>query len=92
MNSNELFLRIIELGIPYDSHASDLYIPKTEQTTKLISEYEFKENVTTFIANTEDVRCRACGHKIKQPKEVWYDIPFAYAPFWERVKCNGQRV
>lgn len=70
MTSNELFSKIIELGISYDSHESDLYIPKTEQTEKLISEYEFKENVTTFISQIE--------------KTTWYDIPFAYIPFWDK--------
>lgn len=70
MTSNELFMRIIEFGIPYENHASDLYIPKTEQNTKLIAVYEFKENVTTFISQIE--------------KTMWYDIPFAYQPYWSR--------
>lgn len=75
MNSNELFAKIIALAIPHSSHASDLYIPKTEQTIKLIKEYEFEKSVTLFISQID--------------KTVWYDVPFCYIPFWEKVGGNG---
>lgn len=60
---------------------------KTDQTTKLISEYKFKENVTTFYSYIEDEKCKECGHVIKQHRETWYDIPFAFPPYWEE-KCK----
>lgn len=52
-----------------DHHCSDLYTPVNEVTKKLIENYEFKENVRTFI-NAND-------------KKEWFDIPFAYNPYWE---------
>ncbi len=52
-----------------DHHESDLYLRKTAKSIKLISEYEFKNNVSWF-------RC-AIEH------DIWYEIPFAYDPFWE---------
>ena len=57
-----------ELGIEFDNHESDLYIPANEVTTKLIDAYDFKQNVTKF-------RNESNGKQ-------WYDIPFAYDTFW----------
>lgn len=47
-----------------DHHESDLYLKVNENSKKLIEEYDFKENVTTFIDEIDD--------------ELWYDIPFAW--------------
>lgn len=57
-----------------DHHESDLYVPVTETTSALIKEYVFKMNVTTFI-----------NQKNGKP---YYDIPFAYDPYWENKKCG----
>jgi hypothetical protein len=64
-----LFEQVKAAGIPYASHATDLYIPVTDQTRALINSYEFKPNVTTFTNQVEG--------------GLWYDIPFAYLPAWE---------
>jgi hypothetical protein len=48
---------------------SDLYLRKNSISDKLVNEYEFKQNVKTFKDNIDHV--------------LWYDIPFAYTPFWE---------
>jgi hypothetical protein len=47
-----------------DHHESDLYLRKNENSTKLVNEYEFKQNVTTFRDNIDHV--------------LWYEIPFQY--------------
>jgi len=69
----ELYDEVIRLGIPYDSHESDLYIPVTPETEALIGEYEFRSNVTRFESE---------GTLL--PRGMWFDIPFAYAPWWRR--------
>jgi hypothetical protein len=56
-------------GVPIGSHESDLYAKVTPESTKIIDAYKLKSNVTTFISNRDD--------------KPWYDIPFAYDPFWE---------
>ena len=56
-----------------DHHESDLYLRKTPKTEKLINEYEFKNNVSVFRD--------AIDH------ELWYEIPFAYTPFFEE-RCK----
>lgn len=55
-----------------DHHESDLYLRKTPESAKLIEGYTFKQNITTFIDGIEGV--------------VWYEIPFAYDPFWNERK------
>lgn len=67
-----LFQQVQEMGIEYSNHLSDLYIPVNEQTEKLVSNYEFKQSVKIFTNNID--------------KKSWYDIPFAYAPYWENRK------
>lgn len=61
-------------GVEIDNHESDLYVPVNPVTTHFIEQYEHKANVTTF------------EHSIDG--KLWYDIPFAYMPFWER-KADG---
>lgn len=54
------------------NHESDLYLKKTEISSKLIEEYEFKASVREFYSNIDH--------------QLWYDIPFAYDPFWEKIE------
>ena len=53
MNKNEI-----------DHHESDLYLKVTDISRKLISEYEFIENVTIFKSDIDG--------------QNWYDIPFSW--------------
>ena len=58
-----------KLDVEIDSWSSDLHVPVTTETTELVSRYEYKQNVTTFNSNIDG--------------SLWYDVPFAYNPFWE---------
>ena len=59
-----------KLNVEISNWCSDLYIPVTEETKKLVAAYEFPQNITTFIANDDG--------------KLWYDIPFAYTPYYNR--------
>ena len=59
-----------ELGLEMDNHESDLYLRMTPQSTDLMRTYAYRANVTTFISQID--------------KKPWYDIPFAYTPFWDK--------
>lgn len=61
--------KIVELGIEHDHHESDLYVPVTDETKKLVNNYEYTMMVTTFKSAIDG--------------NMWYDIPFEYLPFWE---------
>ncbi len=65
---------MINLGVQIAHHESDLYVPITPETTKLVNKYEFKNNVNLFVCNID--------------RKPWYDIPFAYSPFWDNKVKN----
>lgn len=69
--NKSIYDKVIAAGIEHDNHCSDLYIPVNEETRKLVNEYEHKCNVTTFMCNVTKV--------------PWFDIPFAYEPYWKRA-------
>jgi hypothetical protein len=64
-----IYAECVELGIPTNSHYSDLYIPANQQTAALLK----KHNITTAKIFTNQVE-----------GGLWYDIPFAYSPWWEK--------
>lgn len=51
-----------------DHHETDLYLRVSKASKRLVSEYAYRQNVTTFKDNIEG--------------RLWYDIPFAYTPAW----------
>ncbi len=56
-------------GVPLSSHESDLYAKKTPESEAIVAKYQFSQNVTIFNNQVEG--------------GFWYDIPFAYTPWWE---------
>ena len=64
------YQHVLTQGIRHDNHCSDLYVPVNLETTRLVNKYRFKCNVTTFISQIDG--------------KQWYDVPFAYEPYWER--------
>lgn len=53
-----------------DHWQTDLYLKVTSKSRRLVEGYEYRNLVETFVDNIEH--------------ELWYDIPFAYKPGWER--------
>lgn len=71
----DFYGKVVELGIKHDHHESDLYVPVNAQTKTMMNDYEYARLVTTF--------------KDQVTGNLWYDIPFAYTPWWEeRVEKN----
>jgi hypothetical protein len=60
----DIFSAIQAAGVEYEHWCSDLYIPVMPETKKLISQYKYKQNVTTFKDNITG--------------KPWYEVPFAY--------------
>lgn len=59
-----------ELGVPMDSHESDLYLKLTQEVVDLLVRYkEEKAKSMLFVSEID--------------KEMWIEIPFAYDPWWE---------
>lgn len=74
-----LYQRLVEVMKPedIDHHRSDLYVRITKDSKRIIDEYyaEHPElNKTIFVSIFESNIPSRC---------LWYDIAFAYDPFWE---------
>ena len=69
-DNESVFEKMVFSGIQIDHHASDLYVPVNPKTTAIL--LECKATASTFT-------CGITG-------ELWYDIPFAYTPWWEERK------
>lgn len=67
---SSIYQQLKAAGVPLDHHESDLYAKQTPESKSIVGAYEHRCNVQAF---------RSDG-------EWWYDIPFAYEPFWDRVE------
>lgn len=63
-----IYKEIVARSIPHANHASDLYIPVTEETRALLKQFDIT-TATTFINQVEG--------------GLWFDVPFAYLPWWK---------
>ena len=59
--------------IDHSNTGTDLYLRVTDISRTMVAEYEFRRQVTTFIDQIDH--------------NLWFDIPFAYTPGWER-RCR----
>lgn len=64
-----IFTEATRLGIPMDSHESDLYLQDSPQTRQLIKEHDTNHTATRFQSAIPD-------------DHLWWDIPFGFDPFW----------
>ena len=65
-----IYQKLKEANIKLDHHESDLYALKCPESKAIIEKYAFKRNVSVF--------------KSKIDGKMWYEIPFAFTPYWER--------
>jgi len=68
--NKSIFTEVIESGIPFDNHCSDLYIPVNEKTREILSRHPESGPVSTFHNQTSPL------------KELWYDLTFQYGAYW----------
>ena len=64
---NTLYDKMVALNIPIDNHESDLLVPVTSETTEVVRTYQFSNLVKKF----------------QFKGEPWYEIPFAFQPYWD---------
>lgn len=61
-----------KLGIEIKTHYSDLYVLVTEETTKLVKDYDYAESVTKFISEIDN--------------KQYFNIPLANEDF--KIRCK----
>jgi hypothetical protein len=71
---SSIYQKAIALEIPTDQHESDLYMPVNNLSRRLVKEYEHRQNVTTFKSQIDG--------------QLWYEVPFAYDPWWDRANSQ----
>lgn len=71
LTSETLFQKIVEAGIEFDNHESDLYVKNSKGVHAILE--KFPLNAT----NARPFKSEIDG-------EMWLDVPFAYEPFWIR--------
>lgn len=62
-----IYEQLMLAGVDLDHHESDLYAEVTPESRRIVEAYQYRSNVTTYYTNGEQ----------------WYDIPFAFDPWWE---------
>ena len=70
----------VAAGVEMSNHYSDLYIPVNETTNAILKKYSQKSG------------CQAKTFVNKISKDLWYDVPFAYLPYWEKKQQEGKNV
>jgi hypothetical protein len=88
MSEPSIYQQLVAAGVEIDHHESDLYCPVNEVTKAIVEEgqyrsgdygdYLLKRAVSTFNSQIDGT--------------LWYDIPFAYDPFWEKKEGKKERV
>jgi hypothetical protein len=67
-----IYQRLVAAGVPLDNHESDLYAKVTGASRPIVEERMKAGVLVTVFASQID--------------GLWYDIPFAFEPWW-----NGGR-
>lgn len=73
--NRSLHQQMLAAGVEVDSHYSDLYAKVTPESTRILGEAGLAvdgHNVSVFTSNIDG--------------EQWYDLPFKYDPFWDKVE------
>ena len=81
MTKMSLYQRFIAGGVPpeeIDHHYSDLYVKVTLKSKLVLEEF----------MKTSPIKCFVERFKANDGSGWWYDIAFAYDPYWE-MKAKG---
>lgn len=67
-----LYSDLVAAGCEIDNHYSDLYVKVTGVAAEILREHDARFSV----------------FKSQIDGELWYDVPFAYKPFWDAVRAK----
>lgn len=65
-----IYKQMVDAGVQCQNHYSDLYVPINDVTRPIVAEWPYRSLVKAFVNQVEG--------------GVWYDIPFAFDPYWEK--------
>jgi hypothetical protein len=70
---SDIYHDLLAAGVPLDSHESDLYAKVTPASRAIVT--RSGHSFTVFRSQIDGA--------------LWFDLPFAYLPFWERVQWRA---
>ena len=73
-----VYEQVLNRGVEHDHHASDLYLKDGKQARQIIEGWEFAENATMFRSQIDG--------------SLWWDLPFAYDPWWAAKRNSIEQV
>jgi len=77
-HSYRVYDELKKMNCRIESHFSDLYTPRNDVSIKIVMLYNKISNLspaTIFKSNVDGT--------------LWYDIPFAYYPYWDKKALNN---
>ena len=74
---NNLYEAIKKAGIQIQNHYSDLYFPVTPESVAILAQYPAAKRIATTFTNQVE-------------GGLWYEVPFAFRPYWEERKSRLQ--
>lgn len=77
-----LYTDIVEAGIPYSNHASDLYVKDTPEARAIIRKHEEAQGRLIVMSPFHS----------QIDHEQWLDISFMYEPFWEERERIRKKI
>lgn len=77
--TSTLYGDLLRAGVPIDSHESDLYFRDCEAGRTILARYPEQARIARKFYSGRD-------------HEPWWDIPFAYLPWWQaRAEADALR-
>ena len=73
-----LYGDLLAAGVPMDSHESDLYFADTADSRAILKRFP-------------DCLSRSRNFENLNDHSIWFDVPFAYLPWWER-RCAAEAM
>lgn len=85
----DLYNDLKSAGCKLDHHESDLYVRADAAALSILS----KHGKGAYVAARKGDRFQLAGcamFRSATDGELWIDVPFAYAPFWERNPTSAE--
>ena len=76
---SNLYEKCVEAGVPVEGRFGDMYIPVNPTTAELVKVH-LKDGGTKPEIFTSQI-----------DGKLWYDVPFAFKPFWEAKAAESKR-
>jgi hypothetical protein len=74
-----LYGDLLAAGIPMANHESDLYFADTSDSRAILARFSYSAKLAIRFGNSQN-------------GEIWWDVPFAFLPWWEGREAGRQTV